>query len=68
MSYKRTRGSIPFLIPGVLAFLIIVIVPFAANIGICFTKWRGVGDPVWVGTAMVVLGSILVGLTIALGG
>lgn len=50
MSYKRTRGYIPFLIPGILAFLIIVIVPFAANIGISFTKWRGVGDPVWVGT------------------
>jgi raffinose/stachyose/melibiose transport system permease protein len=50
MSYKRTRGYLPFLIPGVLAFLIIVIIPFAANIYISFTKWRGVGDPVWVGT------------------
>lgn len=49
MSYKRTRGYIPFLIPGILAFLIIVIVPFGANIYLSFTKWRGVGDPVWVG-------------------
>jgi len=49
MSYKRSRGYAVFLIPGVLAFLWIVIAPFVANIGISFTKWRGVGTPVWVG-------------------
>ncbi len=51
MSYKRSRGYAIFLIPGVLAFLLIVIVPFAANIYLSFTKWRGVGEPVWVGFA-----------------
>ncbi|HEX3051770.1 MAG TPA: sugar ABC transporter permease [Aggregatilineaceae bacterium] len=49
MSYKRSRGYAVFLIPGVLAFLLIVIVPFAANIGISFTKWKGVGTPEWIG-------------------
>jgi raffinose/stachyose/melibiose transport system permease protein len=49
MSYKRSRGYAVFLIPGVLAFLLIVVVPFAANIGISFTKWRGVGTPTWIG-------------------
>jgi raffinose/stachyose/melibiose transport system permease protein len=49
MSYKRSRGYVIFLIPGVLAFLLIVMVPFAANIGLSFTKWRGVGTPVWIG-------------------
>lgn len=49
MSYKSTRGYAGFLIPGVLAFLIIVIAPFAANIYISFTKWKGVGTPLWVG-------------------
>jgi raffinose/stachyose/melibiose transport system permease protein len=49
MSYKKSRGYAIFLIPGVLAFLVIIIVPFATNIGLSFTKWRGVGTPVWVG-------------------
>ena len=51
MFYKRTIGYIPFLIPGLLAFLLIVIIPFGANIYISFTKWKGVGDPTWVGLA-----------------
>jgi raffinose/stachyose/melibiose transport system permease protein len=49
MSYKSSVRYAGFLIPGVLAFIVIVIVPFAANIGLSFTKWRGVGTPVWVG-------------------
>jgi raffinose/stachyose/melibiose transport system permease protein len=49
MSYKKSRGYAIFLIPGVLAFLVIIIAPFAANIGLSFTKWRGVGTPVWIG-------------------
>jgi raffinose/stachyose/melibiose transport system permease protein len=51
MAYKSSRGYAVFLIPGVLAFLLIVIAPFIANIGLSFTKWKGVGDPVWVDTA-----------------
>jgi raffinose/stachyose/melibiose transport system permease protein len=43
------RGFWIFLIPGVLFFLVLIILPFVANIGISFTKWQGVGTPVWVG-------------------
>jgi raffinose/stachyose/melibiose transport system permease protein len=49
MSYQKSKGYAIFLIPGVLAFLVIIVAPFAANIGLSFTKWRGVGTPVWVG-------------------
>ena len=38
-----------FLIPGVLLFLLIIVFPLLANIGLSFTKWSGVGTPVWVG-------------------
>jgi VIT1/CCC1 family predicted Fe2+/Mn2+ transporter len=44
---------------------IAVVLLFAA--GYAFGRLTG-RRPVWVGTAMVVLGSILVGMTIALGG
>src|SRR6185295_19756568 len=40
-----------FLVPGVLMFLIFVIMPLLANIGISFTRWTGVGMPVWIGFA-----------------
>jgi raffinose/stachyose/melibiose transport system permease protein len=38
-----------FLIPGVLLFLLIIVFPLLANVGLSFTKWSGVGTPVWVG-------------------
>jgi raffinose/stachyose/melibiose transport system permease protein len=43
------RGYGVFLIPGITAFLIIIIIPFLTNIGISFTKWGGVRTPVWTG-------------------
>jgi raffinose/stachyose/melibiose transport system permease protein len=43
------RGYTIFLIPGVIAFMLIIVLPFLANIGISFTRWRGIGDPVWIG-------------------
>lgn len=49
MTRRNSWAYIPFLLPGLLAFTIIVIVPFVANIYISFTEWRGVGDPEWVG-------------------
>jgi len=51
MSYKSSRGYWVFLIPGIVAFLVIIVIPMLANIGISFTKWRGVGDPTWIGLA-----------------
>ncbi|MBA3872043.1 MAG: sugar ABC transporter permease [Anaerolineae bacterium] len=38
-----------FLIPGIVMFTIIIILPFLMNIGVSFTKWQGIGTPVWIG-------------------
>lgn len=52
MAHRRSslnRGYAPFLIPGGFMFLLIVVFPFLANIGISFTRWTGVGTPTWIG-------------------
>jgi len=49
MTHKNSKSYVLFLIPGLLAFLVVVFIPFVANIGISFTKWKGIGTPVWVG-------------------
>jgi raffinose/stachyose/melibiose transport system permease protein len=46
---ERTRGYLPYLVPGVVLFVAVIAVPLVMNIGISFTKWQGVGDPDWVG-------------------
>jgi len=46
-SFNKGYGL--FLIPGIIAFLVIIIIPFLTNIGISFTKWGGVRPPVWIG-------------------
>ena len=43
------KGYGVFLIPGIVAFLIIIIFRFMINIGISLTKWSGVRAPVWIG-------------------
>ena len=45
------RGYAIFLLPGMILFTVIILVPFLANIGISFTRWNGVGNPVWIGLA-----------------
>jgi len=45
------QGYTVFLIPGILAFLLVIIIPFMVNIGVSFTRWQGVGVPVWIGLA-----------------
>lgn len=47
----RQRGYLPYLIPGVLGLLLVVLVPAGMNVGISFTKWSGIGEPVPVGLA-----------------
>jgi raffinose/stachyose/melibiose transport system permease protein len=48
----RDRGSyLLFLIPGGLLLLVVILVPFAMNIGISFTEWSGAGTPEWTGLA-----------------
>lgn len=39
----------PYMIPGLIAFTIIVIVSFVWNIYLSFTKWNGLGSPKWIG-------------------
>jgi len=38
-----------FMLPGLVAFLIVIAVPFAATVCISFTRWNGVQTPTWVG-------------------
>jgi raffinose/stachyose/melibiose transport system permease protein len=38
-----------FLAPGIVVFLVLIVAPFLVNIGVSFTKWQGVGAPLWVG-------------------
>ncbi|MFF9042032.1 carbohydrate ABC transporter permease [Streptomyces sp. NPDC014892] len=40
-----------FLLPGALAFLAVVVLPFLMNTGVSFTDWQGVGSPEWSGLA-----------------
>jgi raffinose/stachyose/melibiose transport system permease protein len=46
---SNKKGYIPFLIPGLILFLIIIAIPFAMNVYISFTKWTGVGIPHFIG-------------------
>jgi raffinose/stachyose/melibiose transport system permease protein len=50
-SSSLSKGYAIFLMPGVFAFLLLIVFPLLANIGVCFTKWTGVGTPTWVGLA-----------------
>jgi raffinose/stachyose/melibiose transport system permease protein len=38
-----------FLLPGLVMFLLVIILPFVVTIGISFTKWNGVTTPKFVG-------------------
>lgn len=48
---RRDVSYALFLIPSALAFLVVIVVPFAMNLGISFTEWQGVGSPKWTGLA-----------------
>ncbi|MFC4115599.1 carbohydrate ABC transporter permease [Nonomuraea zeae] len=45
----RTRGYWLYLIPSLLLFLAVIVVPFLMNVGASFTRWSGVGTPRWIG-------------------
>lgn len=38
-----------YLIPGALGFVVIVLIPLLASIGLSFTNWRGLGTPTFAG-------------------
>ena len=40
-----------FLLPGAIALLLVIIIPFIANVAISFTEWNGITSPTWVGIA-----------------
>lgn len=42
-------GYAIFMLPGLIAFFVIIAVPFVATIAISFTTWNGVQTPTWVG-------------------
>lgn len=46
---QHRRGYYLYLIPGMIGFLLIVLIPQLANFGISFTAWKGVGLPRLVG-------------------
>lgn len=43
---RRPRDSYAlFLLPGALAFLAVIVLPFVMNTYVSFTDWQGVGSP-----------------------
>jgi raffinose/stachyose/melibiose transport system permease protein len=46
---QRSAGYGIFLVPGLLLFLVVIVLPLAMNVGISFTRWQGVGTPEWIG-------------------
>ncbi|MFC7104603.1 hypothetical protein ACFQQB_31660 [Nonomuraea rubra] len=41
----RTRGYWLYLIPSILLFLAVIVVPFLMNVGASFTRWSGWARP-----------------------
>lgn len=49
---RAPRSTYPlYLVPGALAFVAVIAVPFLMNIGTSFTDWQGIGAPHWTGLA-----------------
>ena len=44
-----SAGYLPYLIPGALGFIAVVLVPFVMNVGVSFTRWNGIGRPKFIG-------------------
>ncbi|MEU7689477.1 MULTISPECIES: carbohydrate ABC transporter permease [Microbispora] len=38
-----------YLVPSLVLFLAIIVVPFLMNVATSFTRWSGVGTPTWIG-------------------
>jgi raffinose/stachyose/melibiose transport system permease protein len=45
----RRSGYARFLIPGIVLSTGVIVVPLLMTVGTSFTRWQGVGQPVWVG-------------------
>lgn len=46
-----TAGYWLYLIPGLVLMFVIIIIPLVWNVYLTFTKWRGVGEPEFIGLA-----------------
>ncbi len=42
-------GYLPYLIPGAIGFIVVVLIPFLMNIAVSFTRWKGIGVPKFIG-------------------
>ena len=45
----RSRGFWLYLIPGLVLFTVIILVPFVWNVYLSFTSYRGIKPPEWIG-------------------
>jgi raffinose/stachyose/melibiose transport system permease protein len=43
------KGYVPYLIPGLLLSLAVIVVPLVMTVYLSFTRWSGIGDPRWIG-------------------
>lgn len=48
-SYSLNKGYAIFLVPGALALLLVIIIPFLVNVAMSFTDWNGIAAPHWIG-------------------
>ncbi|MHB9861351.1 carbohydrate ABC transporter permease [Streptomyces sp. YIM S03343] len=49
---RRSRSPYAlYLVPGVIAFTAVIVLPFVMNTYVGFTDWQGVGSPKWTGLA-----------------
>lgn len=51
---RRSRdklGYLPFLIPGLIGYFVVIAIPFFTNLGLSFTSWAGIGSPRPIGIA-----------------
>lgn len=51
-SGRRRNGTLgfwPYLLPGAVLFVAVILVPFVMNLYYSMTKWPGIGDPRWIG-------------------
>lgn len=44
-------GYLPYLIPGLVGYLVIIAIPFFTNLVLSFTSWAGIGEPRLIGLA-----------------
>jgi len=46
---QHRRGYYLYLVPAVIGFVLVVLIPQIANFVLSFTAWKGIGTPRWIG-------------------